>query len=196
MLKQNINILIVGVGGQGTLFAGKIIGKVAEQSGLDVKQSEVHGMAQRGGSVVTYMRLGENIVSPLIEKGEADIIVSFEQLEALRWIDYLKAGGMVVVNEQRISPIPVILGSASYPTDIFQRLADAGINTVRIDAAALAQASQNPKAVNIVLLGQLARHLPIARDHWQTAIDELSPVSLRDANLRAFDLGWNQAANS
>lgn len=191
MLKENINILIVGVGGQGTLFAGKIIGRVAEQSGLDVKQSEVHGMAQRGGSVVTYVRLGSHIVSPLIEKGEADLIVSFEQLEALRWIDYLKPDGLVIVNEQKISPVPVLLGSAQYPEDVLQRLRAAGISLVKIQAAEMAQKSGNPKAVNIVLMGQLARYLPIDRAVWQQAINEMSPGSTISANQQAFEAGWS-----
>ena len=190
-MSEIINVLIVGVGGQGTLFAGKVIGEVAEKSGLDVKQSEVHGMAQRGGSVVTYVRIGDHVISPLVEKGEADIIVAFEQLEALRWIEFLKPGGTVIVNEQKISPMPVIIGVAKYPSDIFERLEKAGIKTIRVDAAALAAQCKNPKAVNIVLLGLLGRRLPMSRDLWTDAITDKSPAAACETNLEAFAKGWN-----
>lgn len=189
-MKQPINILIVGVGGQGTLFAGKVIGSVAERCGVDVKQSEVHGMAQRGGSVVTYVRFGNNVVSPLVEKGEADIIVAFEQLEALRWIEYLKPAGTIIVNELKISPMPVITGAAQYPDNVFSRLEQAGVSTIRVNAGQMAADSGNPKALNIVLLGLLARRLPLARELWDTAINEVGPSASRAANRRAFDKGW------
>ena len=192
-MTENINVLIVGVGGQGTLFAGKVIGEVAEASGLSVKQSEVHGMAQRGGSVVTYVRIGEQVISPLVEKGEADIIVSFEQLEALRWIEFLKPNGTVIVNEQMISPMPVIIGAAKYPADVFDRLDRAGVQTVRVDAPAIAAQSGNPKAVNIVLLGMLAKRLPMPRELWLDAIAAKSPAAFVSANQEAFNKGWNIA---
>ena len=192
-MTDTINVLIVGVGGQGTLFAGKVIGEVAEKSGLMVKQSEVHGMAQRGGSVVTYVRIGDQVVSPLIEKGEADLIVAFEQLEALRWIQFLKPNGFVIVNEQRISPMPVIIGAAKYPADVFDRLDRAGVQTVRVDAPAIAAQSGNPKAVNIVLLGMLAKRLPMARELWLDAIAAKSPAPFVSANQEAFNKGWNIA---
>lgn len=192
-MTDTINVLIVGVGGQGTLFAGKVIGEVTEKSGLTVKQSEVHGMAQRGGSVVTYVRIGDQVISPLIEKGEADLIVSFEQLEALRWIEFLKPGGTVIVNEQKISPMPVITGVAKYPADVFDRLDRAGVQTVRVDAPAIAAQSGNPKAVNIVLLGMLAKRLPMARELWLDAIAAKSPAAFVNANLEAFNKGWNVA---
>jgi indolepyruvate ferredoxin oxidoreductase beta subunit len=190
-MTNTINILIVGVGGQGTLFAGKIIGAVAEKSGLEVKQSEVHGMAQRGGSVVTYVRFGTQVVSPMIERGEADIIIAFEQLEVLRWIEFLKPGGMVIVNEQKISPMPVIIGSAKYPDNIFDRLTAAGVKLKTVSAAALAADAGNPKATNIVLMGMLANQLPLPRELWQAAIGEISPSNSVKANLLAFDQGWN-----
>lgn len=192
-MTDTINVLIVGVGGQGTLFAGKVIGEVAEKSGLTVKQSEVHGMAQRGGSVVTYVRIGDQVISPLIEKGEADLIVAFEQLEALRWIEFLKPNGIVIVNEQMISPMPVIIGAAKYPADVFDRLDRAGVQTVRVDAPAIAAQSGNPKAVNIVLLGMLAKRLPMARELWLDAITAKSPAAFVNANLEAFNKGWNIA---
>ncbi len=192
-MTENINVLIVGVGGQGTLFAGKVIGEVAEASGLSVKQSEVHGMAQRGGSVVTYVRIGEQVVSPLVEKGEADIIVSFEQLEALRWIEFLKPNGTVIVNEQMISPMPVIIGAAKYPTDIFERLERAGVKMVRVNAVEMAAQCGNPKAVNIVLLGMLAKRLPMSQELWLGAIADQSPAAFKVANLEAFNKGWNIA---
>ena len=192
-MTDTINVLIVGVGGQGTLFAGKVIGEVAEKSGLTVKQSEVHGMAQRGGSVVTYVRIGDQVISPLIEKGEADLIVAFEQLEALRWIEFLKPSGLVIVNEQMISPMPVIIGAAKYPADVFDRLDRAGVQTVRVDAPAIAAQSGNPKAVNIVLLGMLAKRLPMARELWVDAIAAKSPAAFESANQEAFNKGWNIA---
>ena len=192
-MTNTINVLIVGVGGQGTLFAGKVIGEVAEKSGLMVKQSEVHGMAQRGGSVVTYVRIGDQVISPLIEKGEADLIVAFEQLEALRWIEFLKPNGSVIVNEQMISPMPVIIGAAKYPADVFDRLDKAGVQTVRVDAPAIAAQSGNPKAVNIVLLGMLAKRLPMARELWLDAIAAKSPAPFVSANQEAFNKGWNIA---
>ena len=192
-MTDTINVLIVGVGGQGTLFAGKVIGEVAEKSGLSVKQSEVHGMAQRGGSVVTYVRIGDQVISPLIEKGEADLIVAFEQLEALRWIEFLKPNGLVIVNEQKISPMPVIIGAAKYPADVFDRLDRAGVQTVRVDAPAIAAQSGNPKAVNIVLLGMLAKRLPMARELWVDAIAAKSPAAFESANQEAFNKGWNIA---
>lgn len=192
-MTDTINVLIVGVGGQGTLFAGKVIGEVAEKSGLSVKQSEVHGMAQRGGSVVTYVRIGDQVISPLIEKGEADLIVAFEQLEALRWIEFLKPNGLVIVNEQKISPMPVIIGAAKYPADVFDRLDRAGVQTVRVDAPAIAAQSGNPKAVNIVLLGMLANRLPMARELWLDAIAAKSPAAFVTANQEAFNKGWNIA---
>ena len=188
-MSKSTNLLIVGVGGQGTLFAGKIIGEVAEKSGLDVKQSEVHGMAQRGGSVVTYVRMGERVTSPLVEKGEADIIVAFEQLEALRWIEFLKPGGTVIVNEQKISPMPVIIGLAKYPTNVFERLEQTGVKTIRVDAVEMAAQCGNPKAVNIVLLGLLGRHLSLPRELWDNAIVAKSPATAREANLEAFTKG-------
>ena len=192
-MTDTINVLIVGVGGQGTLFAGKVIGEVAEKSGLTVKQSEVHGMAQRGGSVVTYVRIGDQVISPLIEKGEADLIVAFEQLEALRWIGFLKPNGLVIVNEQKISPMPVIIGAAKYPADVFDRMDRAGVQTVRVDAPAIAAQSGNPKAVNIVLLGMLANRLPMARELWLDAIAAKSPAAFVTANQEAFNKGWNIA---
>ena len=192
-MTDTINVLIVGVGGQGTLFAGKVIGEVAEKSGLMVKQSEVHGMAQRGGSVVTYVRIGDQVISPLIEKGEADLIVAFEQLEALRWIGFLKPNGLVIVNEQKISPMPVIIGAAKYPADVFDRMDRAGVQTVRVDAPAIAAQSGNPKAVNIVLLGMLANRLPMARELWLDAIAAKSPAAFVTANQEAFNKGWNIA---
>lgn len=190
-MAKTTNVLIVGVGGQGTLFAGKVIGEVAEKSGMDVKQSEVHGMAQRGGSVVTYIRIGEKVVSPLIEKGEADVIVAFEQLEALRWIEFLKPGGTVIVNEQRISPMPVIIGAAKYPDNIWERLQNAGLKPIRLNAVDIARKSGNVKAINIVLLGVLAKHLPLERSLWESAVTEKSPHGSAPINLAAFAAGWD-----
>ena len=185
--------VIVGIGGQGILFSSKVLGKIALSRGESVMGSEVHGMAQRGGSVVTYVRIGEQVISPLVEKGEADIIVSFEQLEALRWIEFLKPNGTVIVNEQMISPMPVIIGAAKYPTDIFERLERAGVKMVRVNAVEMAAQCGNPKAVNIVLLGMLAKRLPMSQELWLGAIADQSPAAFKVANLEAFNKGWNIA---
>jgi len=188
---DNLNILIVGVGGQGTLLASRIIGNVALRCGYDVKVSEVHGMSQRGGSVVTYVKMGDKVYSPLIEKGEADIIIAFEQLEALRWIDYLKKGGTLVVNEQKINPMPVITGKQKYPENILGRLKESGINVRSINALDIARKCGNIKAVNIVLLGLAAKLTDIDAEIWRQALTELIPPKFLDVNLKAFDAGIN-----
>ena len=146
------SILIVGVGGQGTILASKILGAVAVQLGGEVKVSEIHGMAQRGGSVVTQVRFGDKVSSPIIEKGEADIILAFEKMEALRWLPYLKKGGTILINDQEIPPMPVIIGNAKYPENIFVKIAETGANCKVINAVELARECGTAKATNVVLL--------------------------------------------
>lgn len=187
---NNLNIMIVGVGGQGTLLASRLLGNVALKQGYDVKVSEVHGMSQRGGSVVTYVKMGEKIHSPIIEKGEADIILAFERLEALRWIDYLKKGGTLILNDQQIDPMPVIMGKAKYPEGIIGRLKDGGINLLATDGLRIAKECGNIKAVNVVLIGLLAKTTNISRKVWENALEEVLPAKLLDVNKKAFDAGY------
>ncbi len=186
-----MNIMIVGVGGQGTLLASRIIGAVAMDSGYDLKLSEVHGMSQRGGSVVTYVKYGEKVLSPLIEKGEADIVLAFEKLEAYRYFPYLKKGGKCIVNTQKINPMPVITGVAEYPTELFAEMDKKGIELIKCDALSFAKEAGNIKAVNVVLIGQLAKNSKIEKNVWVEAIKKTVPEKFLDINLKAFELGYN-----
>ncbi len=187
---EKLNIMLVGVGGQGTLLASRVLGNVALKMDFDVKVSEVHGMSQRGGSVVTYVKFDKKVYSPLIEKGEADLILAFEQLEALRWIEYLKEGGRMIINEQKINPMPVIIGKAKYPEDILGKIKENYQNTVSIDALKIARQCGNIKAVNIVLLGLLAKSTDIDKNIWLDAIKETVPPKLLEVNLKAFEAGY------
>lgn len=189
-MKTNKSILIVGVGGQGTLLTSKILGNVAIESGYDVKMSEVHGMAQRGGSVVTYVRMGEKVSSPIIEKGSADVILAFEKLEALRWIDYLKKDGILIINTQRIDPMPVIMRKAEYPNDIIGKLSEKIKNIVSIDALSFAKESGTIKAVNVVMLGRLAKELGFDKEVFITSIKKTVPKKFIELNLIAFEKGY------
>ncbi len=155
---KRLDIVLVGVGGQGTLLASKILGRLALDLGVDVKVSEVHGMAQRGGSVVTYVRVGEGVCSPLVETAQADYVIAFEQMEAVRALPYLKAGGTVITNTQKISTMPVVTGAAAYPDDLMERL-DKSARVIPMDALALAEQAGEARAVNLVLLGALCRDL-------------------------------------
>jgi len=184
------NVMVVGVGGQGTLLASRILGNLYLSQGFDVKMSEVHGMAQRGGSVVTYVRYGEKVHSPLIGEGEADIIISFEELEAARWMSYLKPNGAMIVNTQQIDPMPVIIGAASYPEDIVGKMAPAVSNLVTVDALALAKQAGNVKSVNVVLLGVMAKSGDIGKDAWLAALEQTVPVKFLELNKTAFELGY------
>ncbi len=183
-------IMIVGVGGQGTLLASRILGNVAINEGHDVKVSEVHGMSQRGGSVVTYVKYGEKVYSPIIDEGEADIILAFELLEAYRALPYLKKGGTVIVNTQEIEPMPVITGAMEYPENIEQKLKDS-VNTISLDALELAQQAGTIKAVNVVLIGVMAKNTEVAYEKWIDALKQTVPAKFLDVNLKAFDLGYN-----
>ena len=183
------NIMIVGVGGQGTLLASRILGDLLVSEGYDVKVSEVHGMSQRGGSVVTYVKYGEKVYSPIIDKGEADIILSFEMLEAYRALPYLKKGGKLITNTQKTNPMPVITGAAEYPENIGEKLA-AVCDVTLVDALALAKEAGNIKSLNVALIGVLARNSEIARDKFIESIKKCVPAKFLEANLKAFELGY------
>ena len=187
---RTANILLVGVGGQGTILAGKILAEVAVLQGFDVKMSEVHGMAQRGGSVVTHVRLAEQVYSPLVEEGEADFIVAFERLEALRWAHFLREGGCIIVNDQRIDPMTVITGQFPYPPEILETLQGGAGEVVVLDALQLAREVGSIKAVNVVLLGALAQRTQIERSHWLEAIRRTVPAKTLELNLLAFAAGY------
>ncbi len=183
------NIMIVGVGGQGSLLASKLLGHLLLEQGYDVKVSEVHGMSQRGGSVVTYVRFGEKVYSPVIDKGEADFIVSFEKMEAARYVEYLKAGGTIVVNTQEIDPMPVITGAAEYPQNLVEKMRALGISVDAMDCLALAEEAGSSKAVNLVLMGRLSQYFDIAVEKWQEAIEACVPKKFAALNHKAFLLG-------
>ena len=187
-MKQT-SVMIVGVGGQGTLLASRILGAAFLSQDYDVKVSEVHGMSQRGGSVVTYVKFGENIASPIIDEGEADYILAFEQLEAARWLPYLKPGGKLIVNTQRIDPMPVITGAAEYPAGIARALAAAGAHVQAVDALGLAREAGSAKAVNVVLLGALAKQMDIPREVWLGAVRGTVKPQFTEMNLKAFEMG-------
>ncbi len=183
------NIMIVGVGGQGSLLASKLLGRLLLTKGYDIKVSEVHGMSQRGGSVVTYDRFGEKGYSPVIDKGEADYIVSFELLEAARWTEYLKQGGKLVANTQQINPMPVITGAAQYPENLAEKMKAAGIDVDAFDALSLAEQAGSTKAVNIVLMGHLSRNFDFTLEEWLDAIEKSVPPKFLELNKKAFLLG-------
>ena len=183
------NIMIVGVGGQGSLLASKTLGSLLLAEGYDVKVSEVHGMSQRGGSVVTYVRYGNKVYSPVIDKGEADYIVSFELLEAARWLPFLKKDGHIVTNIQQIDPMPVITGAAEYPEDLVRKLKDSGVNVDAIDCVKLAEEAGSVKAVNMVLMGRLSHYFDLPEEAWMAALQKNVPEKFMDLNKKAFALG-------
>ena len=184
------SIMIVGVGGQGTLLASRLLGAVAMSQGYDVKVSEVHGMSQRGGSVVTYVKYGEKVASPIIDQGEADFILAFEQLEAARWLPYLKPGGKIITNTQRTDPMPVITGAAQYPQGIIESLVGAGVAVQALDALEMAEQAGSAKAVNVVLLGALARQMELPKEVWLEAVRGTVKPNFVEMNLKAFEMGW------
>ena len=186
---KSCNIMIVGVGGQGSLLASKILGKIFAEAGYDVKVSEVHGMSQRGGSVVTYVRCGERVYSPVIAAGEADFIVSFEKLEAARYAGCLKKGGRIVTNTQEIDPMPVITGAADYPHGVLDELSARGVAVDSVDALALALEAGSPKCVNIVLMGRLSKYFDFPEDVWLRAIEDTVAPKFVELNKKAFALG-------
>lgn len=184
------SIMIVGVGGQGTLLASRLLGRALLAEGYDVKISEVHGMSQRGGSVVTYVKYGDKVASPIITEGEADIILSFEQLEAARWLPFLKVGGKVVTNTQKMDPMPVINGVAKYPEDVLGAVEQAGANVLAVDALSIANEAGSSKAVNVALIGVMASATEIPVETWKKVIEETVPPKFKELNLKAFDLGY------
>ena len=183
------NIMIVGVGGQGALLASKTLGQVLLDSGFDVKVSEVHGLSQRGGSVVTYVRYGKKVYSPIVDKGQADFIVSFEMLEAARYTEYLKTDGQIVVNTQNIDPMPVITGAAEYPTNLQEKIQAANIKIDALDCLSLAEQAGTSKAVNIVLMGRLSKYMDFPLETWLQAIEKLVKPQFLEINKKAFLLG-------
>ena len=185
-----MNILISAVGGQGALLASRIFGTLAEKMGQDIKLSEVHGMSQRGGSVVTHVRIGEKIYSPVVEKGTADFIIAFEQLEGARYIDWLKKEGTLIVNTQQIDPMPVVAGAIKYPCDLIEELSKLPIKLYNVDAVELAKKAGNVKTANITLIGILASITDIPKKIWQEAIRETVPEQFLQVNLKAFELGY------
>ena len=184
------NVRIVGVGGQGTLLASRILGNTVINEGYDVKVSEVHGMSQRGGSVVTYVKYGDKVYSPIIDRGEADIILAFETLEAYRALPYLKKGGKMIINNQKMNPMPVITGAAEYPENIIEKICSK-VKADIVDAVSLAKEAGNIKAVNVVLIGVMAKSTDIAYEKWVETIKQTVPEKFIDINLKAFDLGYN-----
>ena len=185
------NVMIVGVGGQGSLLASKLLGRLLLTKGYDIKVSEVHGMSQRGGSVVTYVRYGDKVYSPVIDKGEADYIVSFELLEAARWTEFLKPGGKIIVNTQQINPMPVIIGAAQYPENLLAKMSAAGLDVDALDALSLAEAAGSSKAVNIVLMGHLSRYFDFTEEEWLEALERSVAPKFLEMNKKAFNLGRN-----
>lgn len=184
-----LNILIVGVGGQGSLLASRILGSLFTAMNLEVKLSEVHGMAQRGGSVVTYVRAGESVASPLISKGEADVIISFEQSEAMRYLPWLKRDGTVIVNTQKIMPMPVLTGVVKYPENLIEKMRNLGVNVIALDALSVALEAGNAKCANVALLGAASRFIGGTQEEWENAMRACIKPALLDLNLKAFELG-------
>ena len=183
------NILIVGVGGQGIILASEVLAKVAMRAGYDVKQSEVHGMAQRGGSVSSHVRFGKQVFSPTIPMGEADVLLSFELLESLRWLHYLMPGAATVVNAQQIDPMTVASGKAEYPKNVRETVMSRGLRPFFIDGRAIAESAGHIKAVNVALLGVLSTLLEFDRSLWEEAIRNRVPAKSLDINFRAFEMG-------
>ncbi|WP_130864303.1 indolepyruvate oxidoreductase subunit beta [Bacilliculturomica massiliensis] len=190
-MKEAKNILLVGVGGQGTILASKILSSGLLAAGYDVKMSEIHGMSQRGGNVSTQIRFGEKVFSPIIGKGQADVIVAFEKMEALRWIEYLKMGGKMVVNDFEIPSVPILMGAAQYPQGILEELKGKADVSV-FEAGKLAKELGNPKTMNIVLLGALVAALNISGIDWEQAIRDNVKKGFEEINIKAFELGMKQ----
>ena len=187
------SIMIVGVGGQGSLLASRIIGNVLLSQNYDVKVSEVHGMSQRGGSVVTYVKYGDKVYSPVVEKGEADIVISFELLETARCLPYLKKDGKMITSLQTIDPMPVITGMAEYPENFVEKLVSAGADVTAVDALSLAEQAGTSKASNVVLMGVLASKMDFPEEIWQNALEKCVPAKFLELNKKAFALGLQNA---
>ena len=190
MNESTKSILLVGVGGQGTILASKLLSNGLMQAGYDVKMSEIHGMSQRGGSVSSHIRYGEKVWSPVIEKGSADLLVAFEEMEALRWLDYLRTGGKVVVNGYRIPPVPVTTGKVDYPEGILEELRKSA-DTMVVDAAAEAEKLGNPKVMNVILLGTIVKHMDLQHIDWAQIIRENVKPAFVELNIKALQVGMD-----
>ena len=184
------NIMIVGVGGQGTLLTSRILGGLAINAGYDVKLSEVHGMAQRGGSVVTFVRYGDNVCEPIVEEGQADVIIAFEKLEALRYAHFLKKDGALVVNDWRIDPMPVVIGAAEYPEGIIETLKETH-SVYAVNAMEEAKVLGNSRVFNLIVLGVAAQHMDFTKEQWYTVIENTVPPKTVELNKKAFDVGYS-----
>ena len=191
MARENTtkNIMIVGVGGQGTLLTSRILGGITLDAGYDVKLSEVHGMAQRGGSVVTFVRYGEDVAEPIVEEGQADVLIEFEMLEALRYAHFLKKDGVMIVNEQRIDPITVVTGAATYPENILESL-EKEYRILKVNAMEEAIKLGNSKVFNIIVLGVAAKHMDFSKEAWLEVIENTVPPKTVELNKKAFLLGY------
>lgn len=183
------NIMIVGVGGQGTLLASRILGGITLQAGFDVKISEVHGMAQRGGSVVTYVRYGDQVAEPIVEEGCADVLIAFERLEALRYAHFLKKDGVIIVNDQRMDPMPVAIGMAQYPENIIEELKKKH-RVVSVNAQEVALSLGNARVFNTVIMGVTAKRMDFAKEDWIKIIEETVPAKTVEINKKAFEAGY------
>lgn len=196
-MNDNItSILIAGVGGQGTLLTSRIVAQIAVDMGNDVKVSEVHGMAQRGGSVVTQVRYGPKVYAPIIKKGDADILIAFEKVEAARWLDYLREDGLAIINDQRIDPLPVLSGKVAYPTDIAERIAKVIPRTIVVDATEIAARCGDVRAANVVMVGILTQAIGIPEEEGLEAVAATVPAKARELNLRAYREGRKLMAES
>ncbi|MDZ4131920.1 MAG: indolepyruvate oxidoreductase subunit beta [Dethiobacteria bacterium] len=188
------DILIVGVGGQGTILTGRVIAALAMAEGLDVKTAETHGMAQRGGSVITHVRIAEKVYSPLIPLGGGDILLSFEKLEALRWLPFLSAAGTVIVNTQELEPLPVLTGKQKYSAGILEEIEGKVARLIAVDALSVEPVTENPRMVNTFLLGILARIMPYEKDKWLRVMEQEIKAKLVEINKKAFEAGWKFAS--
>ena len=186
---DTVHIMIVGVGGQGTLLASRILGNITTSCGYDVKISEVHGMAQRGGSVVTYVRYGDNVAEPIVEEGQADILIAFERLEALRYAHFVKKGGQIIVNDQRIDPMPVVTGAAEYPENIIEGLKEK-YNVVSVNAMEEALKLGNSRVFNVIILGVAATKMQFEKQVWIDTIKSIVPPKTGELNVKAFETGY------
>lgn len=183
------NIMIVGVGGQGTLLTSRVLGGLATRAGYDVKLSEVHGMAQRGGSVVTFVRYGEKVAEPIVEEGQADVLIAFERLEALRYAHFLKKDGALIVNDWRIDPMPVVIGAAEYPEGIIEQLQQKH-KVYTVNATEEAKKIGNARVFNLVVLGVAAQHMDYTKEQWYEVIENTVPPKTIAVNKQAFDVGY------
>lgn len=186
---EKLNVVVVGVGGQGTLLTSRIIGKTALNAGFDVKLSEVHGMAQRGGSVVTFVRFGKSVSEPVVEEGDADILIAFERLEALRYAHFLKKDGIIIVNDCKIDPMTVVIGASNYPENIIEEL-EVEHKVITIDGGAIAKELGNNKVLNSVVLGLAAKYIGFTKEEWLKVIEKTVPQKTIEINEKAFMKGY------